>query len=201
MLHETLSPMDARLLLAIDPGSLNLGWAVLALDAGDEKALRDFGVIRTGNIDRGIQRQRAMMQQLLLLYEKYTPRAVVYEGYVFFSTCAEGENNITSAFKVHQIIGALLMLCQREPQPDVIELLPPAWGKELTGYTRHTKEMIASTITLRLGTPFHATDGGHHTDAIGLGLVGVAHWQSHQKVQAAELQQRLLDIRRKLRRW
>lgn len=163
-------------------GIFNLGWAVLDLIPQGEKLLT-YGVVRTRRFKTNAERTAEMMRRLAALFREYTPAVLAYETYVYFG---KKTIDITSSYKVHQIIGGIAMLAQFPPYPALIEFLPKAWGLELTGSASHTKEMVARCVSLRLGLTITSTDGAHHSDAIGLGLVALAHWQRDQQIKHTE---------------
>ncbi len=131
-------------------------------------------------------RPSRMMELIRGLFDTYHPLLVVYEDYVYFGDRLVSNIDISSGFKVHEIIGAIKMACLEPPYPELVKLLPQSWGCTLTGSQAHTKAGIARAVSLRLGSQYHATDGAHHTDSIGLGIVGLDAWQHRQRVKASD---------------
>ncbi len=177
-------------LLAFDPGSLNLGWAVLAATL-QGAALLASGTVRTGQYKEHYQRRQAMLQHIDALFTTHAPLLVVYETYMYFParTNAHGEEehvDVTSGFKVQQIIGGILMRALQAPRPHVIGVDPQSWGRQLVGSKTHDKATIAWAVNLRLGTKFDGQGGGHESDAVGIGLVGLDRWQAEQWATQAE---------------
>src|SRR5262249_29794855 len=158
--------------IALDPGSLNLGWAVLTATL-QGATLVASGTVRTQTLKEHYQRRQAILHHIDDLFTTYPPLLIVYETYMYFpgrkNAQAEDEHlHVNSGFKVQQIIGAIHMRALQPPRPHVIGVDPQSWGRQLVGSKTHDKATIAWAVNLRLGTHFDGKGGGHESDAVGI---------------------------------
>jgi len=187
---QAVTSSPAPYVISLDPGSLHCGWAVLTAWMGAPKLVAS-GTVRTAKFPEHYQRRAEILRHILALFDQYAPSLVVYETYMYFphyknKAGDETPVDVTSGFKVQQIIGAIHMRALLPPCPRVIGVDPQSWGKQLTGSKTHDKATIAWAVNLRLGTKFDGSGGGHESDAVGIGLVGLDLWQAEQRVAQAE---------------
>lgn len=135
------------MILGIDPGLENTGWAVV-----DNGKLMDCGVVEVG---KGDKRLKDIYDGLDKLIKKYKPEAVAFES-LFFA------KNVKSATKVAEAIGVVKIVSFNNSL-DVFGYTPLQVKMALTGYGRAEKEqvevMVRSCLELEKPiTPSHAAD-------------------------------------------
>jgi crossover junction endodeoxyribonuclease RuvC len=139
------------MILGIDPGLENTGWAVM--DGVEE--LVKCGVIVTKVKDISAKRLEKIYLELEEIIKKYKVTEMAIET-LFFA------KNAKSAIKVSEAIG-VLKLCGRRNKIEVAEYTPLQVKLALVGYGRAEKEQVETMVRSCLGleepiTPSHASD-------------------------------------------
>jgi crossover junction endodeoxyribonuclease RuvC len=139
------------MILGIDPGLANTGWAVLR----DEKTLVECGCLKTKISDSSALRLDQIYCELEGLIKKYKVEAMAIET-LFFA------KNAKSAIKVAEAIG-VIKICGQRNGIEVMGFTPLQVKMALVGYGRAEKEqveiMVRSFLDLKENiSPSHASD-------------------------------------------
>jgi len=145
------------MILGIDPGLANIGWAVLE----DEKTLVECGCFKTKIDDSSAKRLGQIYDELEKIIKKFKIEAVAFES-LFFA------KNIKSAMKVAEMIG-VIKICGERNSLEIFGYTPLQVKMALVGYGRAEKEqveiMVRNILDLKKGiSPSHASD------AVAVGL-------------------------------
>lgn len=139
------------MILGIDPGLANTGWAILK----DETTLVECGCLITKTSDGSPKRLAEIYEELERLIKKYKVSAVAFES-LFFA------KNAKSALKVAEAIG-VIKICGEKNKIEVAEFTPLQVKMALVGYGRAEKEqveiMVRNFLCLEKNiSPSHASD-------------------------------------------
>jgi len=139
------------MILGIDPGLANTGWAVLK----DENTLIECGCLVTKISDGSPKRLAEIYEELERLIKKYKVTVLAFES-LFFA------KNAKSALKVSEAIG-VIKLCGEKNRIEVAEFTPLQVKMALVGYGRAEKEqveiMVRNILCLEDNiNPSHASD-------------------------------------------
>jgi crossover junction endodeoxyribonuclease RuvC len=145
------------MILGIDPGLANTGWAVLS----DEKTLVECGCLRTKISDLSAVRLGQIYDELESLIKKYKVDVMAIET-LFFA------KNAKSAIKVSEAIG-VIKICGQKNNIQVFGYTPLQVKMALVGYGRAEKEQVEEMVRnfLNLSTPINPS---HASDAVAVGL-------------------------------
>ena len=152
------------MILGIDPGLANTGWAILELvspsvcqsvSENGEYKLVECGCLRTKITSNSAKRLNLIYEELEELIKKYKVEAVVFES-LFFA------KNAKSALKVAEAIG-VIKVCGERNRVEVVEFTPLQVKMALVGYGRAEKEqveiMVREFLNLKENiSPSHASD-------------------------------------------
>lgn len=148
MPRETPEPVvDQRrppLVLGIDPGTLNLGYAVLALVPNGPRLYR-CGVLKAPAKQPIAQRLARLHVQLEELFAEVGPQAVAVER-------AFAGANVHSALRLGEARGIALALAARSGA-EVAEYSPSQAKKCVLGHGGASKEQVARSLCVQLGLP------------------------------------------------
>jgi len=138
------------MILGIDPGLANTGWAVI-----DEGKLIDYGCIETKLDSNLTARLGKIYTQILGLVKKYEVKEMAVEN-LFFA------KNVKSAISVAQAIGAI-KIAGFENGINVVEYTPLQVKSNLVGYGKAEKYQVEMMVRNILGLeksikPSHAAD-------------------------------------------
>lgn len=140
--------------MGIDPGTANLGFGVIRVEAGRMVAL-DGGVIETSATDPIERRLAKIHAGLAELVEWHRPSALAIED-VYFN------QNVTSALKVGQASG-VTMLAAAQRGVECFAYTPQAIKRAICGSGAAGKRQVQKMVAVRLGLseipqPDHAGD-------------------------------------------
>ena len=154
------------MVLGIDPGLANTGWAVLDLRSqisdlkqgnqnSSEYKLVECGCLRTKITSTSAKRLNMIYEELEELIKKYKVEALAFES-LFFA------KNAKSALKVAEAIG-VIKVCGERNKIEVIGFTPLQVKMSLVGYGRAEKEqveiMVREFLALKENiSPSHASD-------------------------------------------
>lgn len=154
------------MILGIDPGLANTGWAVLDLRSqtsdlrqgnqnSSEYKLVECGCLRTKITSTSAKRLNMIYEELEELIKKYKVEALAFES-LFFA------KNAKSALKVAEAIG-VIKVCGERNKIEVIGFTPLQVKMSLVGYGRAEKEqveiMVREFLDLKENiSPSHASD-------------------------------------------
>ena len=139
-----------KIILGIDPGLENTGWAVV-----DEGKLVDCGVILTTTKQKSAQRLVKIYNELEEIIKKFKVTEMAIET-LFFA------KNAKSAIKVSEAIGVIKLVGVKN-NLEVAEYTPLQVKMALVGYGRAEKDQVETMVRMTLGrdepiTPSHASD-------------------------------------------
>jgi len=145
------------MILGIDPGLANTGWAVLE----DENTLVECGCLTTKIGDLSAVRLGKIYDELEGLIKKYKIKEMAIET-LFFA------KNAKSAIKVAEAIG-VIKICGQRNGIEVFGYTPLQVKMTLVGYGRAEKEQVEEMIRrfLSLEKPISPS---HASDAVAIGL-------------------------------
>jgi len=138
------------MILGIDPGLANLGWAVM-----DGENLIDYGCIETKSGLKSEVRLKFIFKEVKNIIEKHQIGEVVMESLYF-------AKNAKSALKVAEVMG-VIKICAGNNGVGVKEYTPLQIKTSLVGYGRAEKfqveEMVGRLLNLKKKiSPSHASD-------------------------------------------
>lgn len=172
------------LILAVDPGTANTGYAVIEAANGQLKAI-DYGVIKTPAGSPIAERLRAIHDHINLLFGRFRPDQFVVEQ-LFFNT------NVRTAMAVGQARGVCL-LAAAKAQVAATEYTPLEVKQAVVGYGRAEKSQVKEMvrIILRLDEAPKEPDAA---DALALAICH-AHCSGNRAARAIELRGESKDAR------
>jgi len=143
-----------RVVMGIDPGTANLGFGVIRVEAGRMVAL-DGGVIETPPEERIENRLARIHEGLTELVEWHRPTALAIEDLYF-------NRNVSSALKVGQASG-VSMLAAAQRGVECFAYTPQAIKQAICGSGSAGKRQVQKMVAMRLGLsevpqPDHAGD-------------------------------------------
>lgn len=153
------------MILGIDPGLANTGWAILDVRSQmsdlSEYKLIECGCLKTKITDTSAERLGLIYEEVERLLKKYKVEAVAIET-LFFA------KNAKSAIKVAEAIG-VIKVCGRKNGIDVFGYTPLQVKMTLVGYGRAEKEQVEIMVRnfLALDKPISPS---HASDAVAVGL-------------------------------
>jgi len=151
------------MILGIDPGLANTGWAILddrssivdCRENNSEFKLIECGCLKTKISDSSALRLNQIYDEVESLIKKYKVEAVAIET-MFFA------KNAKSAIKVSEAIG-VIKICGQRNKIEVMGFTPLQVKMSLVGYGRAEKEQVEIMVRNFLGlneniSPSHASD-------------------------------------------
>ena len=147
------------MILGIDPGLANTGWAILdrrlSIVDDSEYELVDCGCLRTKITSTSAKRLNLIYDELEELIKKYKVEALAFES-LFFA------KNAKSALKVSEAIG-VVKVCGERNKIEVVSFTPLQVKMALVGYGRAQKEQVEIMVRTFLDleeniSPSHASD-------------------------------------------
>ncbi len=124
-------------ILGIDPGTATTGWGVIREVDGDCQLVA-YGAIETSKNKTNVNRLKEIANDLETLIATYKPDEAGIEDLFF---C----NNVTTAIKVAQARGVMLLVCGRAKLP-IGEYTPLQVKQALTGYGRADKAQVQQMV-------------------------------------------------------
>ena len=145
------------MILGIDPGLANTGWAVLK----DENTLVECGCLRTKITSSSAKRLNMIYEELEELIKKYGVTVIAFES-LFFA------KNAKSALKVAEAIG-VIKICGERNKIEVAEFTPLQIKMALVGYGRADKDQVEEMVSRLLNLEDNISPS-HASDAVAAGL-------------------------------
>ncbi len=159
-----VNKVELIMILGIDPGLANTGWAVLDNEFvglpdnhnnTPEYRLMDCGCLRTKISNTSAERLEKIYDELEVLIKKYKVKAMAIET-LFFA------KNAKSAIKVAEAIG-IIKICGQKNKIEVVGFTPLQVKTALVGYGRAEKSQVEVMVRNFLGlktniSPSHASD-------------------------------------------
>lgn len=148
------------MILGIDPGLANTGWAVLA----DEHSLIKCGCLVTKIKDSTAERLLKIYEEIDNLIKQYGIGELAIES-LFFA------KNEKSAMKVAEAIG-VIKLCGAKNGIKVVDYTPMQVKMALVGYGKAEKQQVEMMVRtfLNLDEPIHPS---HASDAVAVALTSI----------------------------
>tara|TARA_A100001015_G_C14833384_1_gene649479 strand:- start:378 stop:872 length:495 start_codon:yes stop_codon:yes gene_type:complete len=156
--------MISQLILGIDPGLAETGYAIIEKLGSKERCL-EHGTIKTKANTPIAERLLIIHQALLELYKTYTLDACAIEQ-LFFN------KNACSALLVSQAVGVMTVLAAQQHVP-VFFYTPLQVKQALCGHGRAEKEQIKYMLSMILN-PKPLPKTSHAADAIAVGICHAA---------------------------
>lgn len=150
------------MILGIDPGLENTGWAILNVQSSDtDYQLVGCGVIKTGTKTDNAKRLALIYDEIIKLIDENKIITVVIESLFFFK-------NAKSVMQVAQAIGVIKAAASKL-DCKVYEYTPMQIKLALVGYGKAEKEQVELMVRqcLNLSEPIKPN---HASDAVAVGL-------------------------------
>lgn len=164
------------IVLAIDPGSVTAGFALLQKE-GRKISYIASGILKFNSDDVFLHRVKDIYDQTLALMEKYQPDEIALESLIFVKSPQ-------ALIKLAQSRGTMLAALSQRYHEKIFEYSPNLVKSTVTGHGHADKESIQKTLGQILGlTDFKTHD---ESDAVAIAL---CHLLNHNV--------RLLDIPKK----
>lgn len=150
-----------RIILGIDPGSINLGYGLVGITNGRIEYIK-HGVFSCPQTLPFAQRVFQISEQLEQLFVEYRPNVTVIEN-IFLG------KNADSAFKLGHIRGVCLMYAGKA-KSEIVEYAAKSVKKGITGSGSATKEQVQMLLYALLGLrgAVAATEKIDASDALSL---------------------------------
>ncbi len=148
------------IVLAIDPGSVTAGYALLQKE-GRKINYLESGILKFNGKDEFLLRVKDIYEQTFALMEKYQPDEVALESLIFVKSP-------TALIKLAQSRGAMLAALSQKYHEKIFEYSPNLVKQTVTGHGHADKEGIQKFIQQLLGiTNFKTHD---ESDAVAIAL-------------------------------
>jgi crossover junction endodeoxyribonuclease RuvC len=143
------------MILGIDPGLANLGWAVVDTVDGNEYQLIECGCVTSKKTEDAGRRLNGIYKELEKIIKKHKVKVMAIET-LFFA------KNVRSAMQVAEVIG-VIKVCGEKNKLKVNGYTPLQVKMSLVGYGRADKEQVETMVRTLLGleeeiSPSHASD-------------------------------------------
>jgi len=150
------------MILGIDPGLANVGWAVVARDRGETEAkLMDWGCIESKSGEKMEKRLCLIYEALEKIIDKFGIKEMAVES-LFFA------RNAKSAMKVSEALG-VIKLCGAKKGIEVFDYTPLQIKMTLVGYGQAEKEQVELMVRHFLGLE-EKIEVAHGSDAAAAAL-------------------------------
>lgn len=148
------------IVLAIDPGSVTAGYALLQKDGRKIQYIAS-GILRFNNNDEFLHRVKDIYEKTSELVEKFSPDVIALESLIFVKSP-------TALIKLAQSRGAMLAALSHRYHQKIFEYSPNLIKATVTGHGHTDKEGIQKVIGQHLGiTEFKTHD---ESDALAIAL-------------------------------
>jgi crossover junction endodeoxyribonuclease RuvC len=148
------------IVLAIDPGSITAGYALLQQD-GRKINYISSGVLKFNGKDEFLERVKDIYDQTLNLMDQYQPDEIALESLIFVKSP-------TALIKLAQSRGAMLAALSQKYHQRIYEYSPNLVKSSVTGHGHADKEGIQKVLQQYLGlTNFKSHD---ESDAVAIAL-------------------------------
>lgn len=153
------------IVLAIDPGSVTAGYALLQQEGRKINYLAS-GILKFNSDDVFLHRVKDIYEQTLNLIEKFTPDEVALESLIFVKSP-------TALIKLAQSRGTMLAALTQKYNQKIFEYSPNLVKSTVTGHGHTDKEGIQKSLGQYLGlTNFKSHD---ESDALAIALCHLLH--------------------------
>ena len=131
------------IVLAIDPGSVTAGYALLQKE-GRKINYLESGILKFNGKDEFLHRVKDIYEQTFALIEKHQPDEVALESLIFVKSP-------TALIKLAQSRGAMLAAISQKYHEKIFEYSPNFVKQSVTGHGHADKEGIQKFIQQLLG--------------------------------------------------
>ena len=148
------------IVLAIDPGSVTAGYALLQQDGRKINYIAS-GILKFNSDDEFLHRVKDIYDQTLNLIEQFTPDEIALESLIFVKSP-------TALIKLAQSRGTMLAALTQKYHQKIYEYSPNLVKSSVTGHGHTDKEGIQKVLQQYLGlTNFKSHD---ESDAVAIAL-------------------------------
>ncbi len=165
--------MADKVVLGIDPGVANTGWAVVE-KREDKYVLVDFGVVETKKGEKVGRRLFKIKSRLVEVVEKYGVEAVAYEM-IYFA------KNVRSAIGVAMTVGVIELLIEENDKVG-FGYTPLQIKMALTGAGRGDKDQVEKMVGVFLERS-EEIKPSHAADAAAVALTFIFDQENLRKVE------------------
>jgi crossover junction endodeoxyribonuclease RuvC len=148
------------IVLAIDPGSVTAGYALLQKD-GRKVQYLESGILKFNGKEEFLLRVKSIYEETLSLVEKLQPDEVALESLIFVKSP-------TALMKLAQSRGAMLAALTQNYQDKIFEYSPNLVKQTVTGHGHADKEGIQKFLQQYLGISNFKTHD--ESDAVAIAL-------------------------------
>lgn len=148
------------IVLAIDPGSVTAGYALLQKE-GRKIHYLESGILKFNGKDEFLHRVKDIYDQTLALIEKHRPDEVALESLIFVKSP-------TALIKLAQSRGAMLAALSQKYHEKIFEYSPNLVKQTVTGHGHADKEGIQKFLQQYLGIKEFKTHD--ESDAVAIAL-------------------------------
>lgn len=153
------------IVLAIDPGSVTAGYALLQKE-GRKIQYIDSGIMKFRSQDDFLHRVKDIYDQTLALLEKYSPDEIALESLIFVKSP-------TSLMKLAQARGAMLAALTQKFQGKIFEYAPNLVKSSVSGHGHADKEGIQKVLRQYLNVDQFKTHD--ESDAMAIAFCHLLH--------------------------
>jgi crossover junction endodeoxyribonuclease RuvC len=147
-------------ILGIDPGLANMGYAVIDINNNNAKLIT-YGIVTTDKKNNFPKRLDKIYNGILTLINKYCPVCLAIESLYFCK-------NVKSALQVGQSKGVILLSAQHKNIP-VYEYTPLQIKQSVCGYGKADKKQVQEMVKVLLKMPV-IPKPDHAADALAAAL-------------------------------
>lgn len=148
------------IVLAIDPGSVTAGYALLQKD-GRKISYIASGILKFNSDDEFLHRVKDIFEQTQGLLEKYSPDEIALESLIFVKSP-------TALIKLAQSRGAMLAALTQKYNQKIYEYSPNLVKSSVTGHGHADKEGVQKVLGTILGIKTFKTHDESDACAIAL---------------------------------
>ena len=162
--------MEKKRILAIDPGSRKLGYAIVDF-AGKNLTYIQSGVLDHAKIPNYFDRLPIIWHEITEIIAHFTPQEIALEALIYVK-------GTTSLIKLAHARGAALAALPSRYRDQVFEYAPNLIKATVTGHGHATKATMQRSVTAVFGVNDYASDD--ESDALGIAICHAFHRQRHR---------------------
>ena len=157
--------MEKKSVLAIDPGSRKMGYALIHFK---DKILTYItsGVLDCSKMSNYLERLPVIYQELIAIIKKFSPDEMALEALIYIK-------NPASLIKLSHARGAAIAAFSKGQEGRVFEYAPNLVKTTITGHGHATKEKVKQSVSMLLGVKDYTTDD--ESDALAIAICHALH--------------------------